>query len=322
MKPTSRILGATLSSLWAVHALAEDMKLATSKGCFSAVDGFLSQGSFTFQSQGHCQEICVGLKKPVMALTDGSDCWCGDLLPATSSQVSDSECGTACNGWPDQKCGGSSAFSVLLTGVNDNVGSAQDPSKSDSDTASQSQSQAASKPAPVPSTSLTPTTTPSPTAKPKPSSNPAAASAPQPETTQDKPPSTITRASTVVVTAPGQTQPASTSSPTDKPSKGPNTAGIAAGVVVGVVAICAIAGGLFFCLRRRKRRALEEAYTGNAANPFETEAESKAPPSSHSMTDSRLEPSVMMQRRQSDGSIADNQDYSRRILKVTNPDDT
>jgi cell wall integrity and stress response component len=29
---------------------------------------------------------------------------------------------------------------------------------------------------------------------------------------------------------------------------------------------------------------------------------------------------VMMQRRMSDGSIADNQDYSRRILKVTNPD--
>ncbi|KAL8799233.1 MAG: hypothetical protein Q9182_006035 [Xanthomendoza sp. 2 TL-2023] len=259
-----------------------------------------------------------------MALTGGSDCWCGDLLPATSSRVSDSDCGTACNGWPDQKCGGSSAFSVLLTGINDNVGSAQEPSKSDADTASLSQSTAPPKsaPAPSPSTSLTPTTTASPAAKPKPSSNAAAASAPQPETSQDKPPSTITRASTVVVTAPGQTQPASTSAATDKPSKGPNTAGIAAGVVVGVVAICAIAGGLFFCLRRRKRRALEEAYTGNAANPFETEAESKAPASSHSMTDSRLEPSVMMQRRQSDGSIADNQDYSRRILKVTNPDGT
>ena len=39
-------------------------------------------------------------------------------------------------------------------------------------------------------------------------------------------------------------------------------------------------------------------------------------PSSTSVTDSRLEPSVMFQRRMSDGSIADNQDYSRRILKV------
>ncbi|KAL8681275.1 MAG: hypothetical protein Q9186_002586 [Xanthomendoza sp. 1 TL-2023] len=218
--------------------------------------------------------------------------------------------------------GGSSAFSVLLTGINDNVGSVQEPSDSDADSGSQPQSQAPSKPAPAPSTSPTPTTTPSPAAKPKPSSNAAAAVAPQPDTSQDKPPSTITRASTVVVTAPGQTQPASTLGATDKPSKGPNTAGIAAGVVVGVVAICAIAGGLFFVLRRRKRRVLEEAYTGNAANPFETEAESKPPASSHSMTDSRLEPSVMMQRRQSDGSIADNQDYSRRILKVTNPDGT
>ena len=32
-------------------------------------------------------------------------------------------------------------------------------------------------------------------------------------------------------------------------------------------------------------------------------------------TDLRLDP-VMLQRRMSDGSIADNQDYSRRILKV------
>jgi len=36
--------------------------------------------------------------------------------------------------------------------------------------------------------------------------------------------------------------------------------------------------------------------------------------------DQRLDPVLLQQRRLSDGSIADNQDYSRRILKVTNPD--
>ncbi|KAL9003766.1 MAG: hypothetical protein Q9188_003371 [Gyalolechia gomerana] len=137
-----------------------------------------------------------------------------------------------------------------------------------------------------------------------------------PDSTKSKPPLTPP----VVVTASGQTQAAPVTVENHKTSKGPNTAGIAAGVVVGVVAICAIAGGLFFFLRNRKRRAIAEAYQSNSANPFETE--SKPPPSSCSMSDPRLEPSVMMQRRQSDGSIADNQDYSRRILKVTNPDGT
>ena len=219
----------------------------------------------------------------------------------------------------DHLGGGDNAWSVLLTGLDNNVESAEEATKSDADTDSKDsdpKSNPSPKAAPSPSTSSTSTsTTPSPAAKGKPSSDDAAAA--QPDATKDKPPSTITRASTVVVTAPGQTQPVSVSVETTQPSKGPNTAGIAAGVVVGVVSVCAIAGGLFFFLRRRKRRALEEEYQQHAVNPFEGETESKPPASSHSMSDSRLEPSVMMQRRQSDGSIADNQDYSRRILKAS-----
>ncbi|KAL8953606.1 MAG: hypothetical protein Q9222_000532 [Ikaeria aurantiellina] len=262
-----------------------------------------------------------------MGLTLGSNCWCGDLLPATSSKVSDSQCSTSCQGFPDNKCGGSNAWSVSLTGLNNNVGSVQD-SSSDSDSGSGSSSNAASSPAPKATTpSPTPSpattsTTPTPPAKSK--STAAAVAVAQPESTKDKPPSTVTRAATVVVTAPGQTQPAAAASGTHQASKGPNTAGIAAGVVVGVIVVCAFAGGLFFFLRNRKRRAAEEEYQRENANPFGAGAESITgpPASSCSMSDSRLEPSVMMQRRQSDGSIADNQDYSRRILKVTNPDGT
>jgi len=87
-------------------------------------------------------------------------------------------------------------------------------------------------------------------------------------------------------------------------------AGIAAGAVVGIIAVGAIIGGAWFYLRARKRRALEEEYRRNATiNSF------IKPGSASSISDSRLDPSVM-QRRMSDGSIADNQDYSRRILKV------
>lgn len=118
-----------------------------------------------------------------------------------------------------------------------------------------------------------------------------------------------TAAATVIATATATATPAKSSG-----SKGPNTAGIAAGVVVGVVAIAAIIGGGWLFLRTRRRRAVEEEYRRNAAmNNFTGGGK---PGSTPSLSDSRLEPSVMMQRRMSDGSIADNQDYSRRILKV------
>jgi len=123
---------------------------------------------------------------------------------------------------------------------------------------------------------------------------------------------------TVIVTAPA-------SSSTDVPAKkgsggGPNKAAIAAGVVVGIVVVAAIAGGLFLFLRNKRRRAVEEEYRRNAA--VSSFIGGGKPPTSSggasSFNDTRLDPSVMAQRRMSDGSIADNQDYSRRILKVTN----
>lgn len=104
---------------------------------------------------------------------------------------------------------------------------------------------------------------------------------------------------------------------TSKPEKsGPNVAGIAAGVVVGVIAAGAAIGGFFFFMRRKRNAEIEEEHRRNAAvNAF---ISGSKPPSSHgsiSMTDSRLDP-VMAHRRMSDGSIADNEDYSRRILRV------
>lgn len=68
-------------------------------------------------------------------------------------------------------------------------------------------------------------------------------------------------------------------------------------------------------MRNKKRREVEEEYRRNAAvNNFVTGG--KSPVSSGgSFTDTRLDP-TLANRRMSDGSIADNQDYSRKILKV------
>jgi cell wall integrity and stress response component len=106
---------------------------------------------------------------------------------------------------------------------------------------------------------------------------------------------------------------ATASAEAENSDNGPNKAGIAAGVVVGVVAIAAIIGGVWFFLRRRRQQQAEDDYRRNAANVNSFVNGGKT--SASSMNDSRLDPSFV-DRRQSNGSIADNEDYSRRILKV------
>ncbi|OAA65288.1 wsc domain protein [Niveomyces insectorum RCEF 264] len=123
--------------------------------------------------------------------------------------------------------------------------------------------------------------------------------------------SSSTSGPTVFVTPPAQT-----SAP--KKSGGTNVGGIAAGVVVGVVVVAAGVLGFFFFLRRRRNREIEEEYRRNAAvNAFFGNGKPPSSSGGYSGSDARLDP-VMSQRRLSDGSIADNEDYSRRILRVTN----
>lgn len=134
--------------------------------------------------------------------------------------------------------------------------------------------------------------------------------------------------------APSSTSPAKTSStssavseptadatestlPEEPEKKGKsNTAGIVAGTVVAVVVVLSAVGGVFLYMRRKRNKEIEDEHRRNAAvNAFIGK-----PPSTSdgmSMADARLDP-VLVQRRLSDGSIADNQDYSRRILRVTN----
>jgi cell wall integrity and stress response component len=234
-------------------------------GCYKTGVPLEDHGPYDFQSTGNCQGVCVGLKKPVMGLTDGTNCWCGDYLPPADAQVDDTECDTDCSGFDKEKCGGPRKWLIILSGSTKNRIDHWDPSSaSSSSSAVTSAAQATSAPA-----------------------------------------------KTVVVTP--------SELPSEKPkSSGPNKAGIAAGVVVGVVVLVGIVAGVLLVLRRRRRRAVEEEYRRQAAvNSFVSG--NKLHTSNSSMTDSRLDPEFMM-RRQSNGSIADNEDYSRRILKVTNPD--
>ena len=191
---------------------------------------------------------------------------------------------------------------MYLTGLNYNVG------HSDAGDDSSSPASSASSAAPTPTTTTTASTL---------------ATTP----TQGNGGTTaVTIVTSVLVSKPNQTSATvvyQTEVVKNPSSSGPNKTAIAVGVVVGVFALAGIIGGILLWLRNRRRA---ESDTENRrpipasgpANPFVGPGErSEKPPSTAvSIADSRLDPSAMFARRQSNSSIADNQDYSRRILKV------
>ncbi|TKA39677.1 hypothetical protein B0A54_08314 [Friedmanniomyces endolithicus] len=273
----------------------------TYQACYSSSAGLTDQGSFEYQTSSYCQNICVKQNQAVLGLSAGSDCWCGDTLPPASSKVDDSSCNKPCNGYGSQMCGGIGFYSIFLSGTEQSVpnAGASASSLSGSSTSTSDASISTSQP---PSSS-TPSTTATPSVV-----------------------TSVAPGQTVIVTQPASeaSSPAS-STPTPQPQPHTtNVAGIAAGVVIGVVAVAAIIGGLVFWLKRRKQQAAEDEYKRSTqVNAFMRGAgggagggEPKPPPTAYSnMSDSRLDPTAG--NRNSAGSIADAEDYSRRILRVS-----
>ena len=251
----------------------------TDEGCYSLAGSLQDQGSYLYQTQGYCQTVCTKLNKPVGATTRGSNCFCGDLLPPQNGKTDNDSCNTPCNGYGFATCGGQRSWSVFLTGLENSVGS--DDSASTTPTASSTSTSVAT-----------------------------SASMATHSTSQ----SVVTEAGqTIIVTAPGQATPTKSSQPAN--GGGPSKAAVAAGVVVGVIIIAALIGCALILARRQRRKAVEEEYKRNAAaNRFVAadKPEARGSPT----PDQRLDPSIMQHRRLSDGSIADNVDFSRRILQV------
>ncbi|KAG9245469.1 hypothetical protein BJ878DRAFT_533893 [Calycina marina] len=253
------------SSASPVNLKARQYRTQTLEGCYSSTGGAELNSTNLFNTDGYCQQMCYPLEKAVVLLSEGTKCWCGDLLPNNATLVSDSKCNVPCTGDEDTYCGG---YGGYYTVWNDGY-LLVEPDEAPLSTSSTSSS--------ISSTSAT-------------SSKSAA------------------QTTSVVTTAPAATS--STSSSGQDSST--NVAAVAAGTSVTLVALAAIGAGVFVFLRSKKRREIEEEHKKSAA---QNSAFQKPPLSAGSSFNSPLDP-VVMARRQSDGSIADNQDYSRRILKV------
>ncbi|KAJ9654305.1 Protein SLG1 [Neophaeococcomyces mojaviensis] len=238
------------------------------RDCYSSPGPLKQDNTNTFQTSGLCQTVCGNQNHAVMAITGGSTCYCGDMLPALDSQVDISFCNSPCQGFGQQSCGGIGYWQVYLTGLTGDVQTA-------------------------------------------PNSTTSSSSAPA---------STSTHAvqSTIIVTASATAKPpiaSGSNSGGSSGGSGPNKVGIAVGVVVGVIAVAAIAGAVIMYLKQKRRKEIEEEHKAAAAvNQFIGSR------SSDTKSDSRLDPSMASYRRESIGSIADERDFSRRILQVRNPD--
>jgi len=73
-------------------------------GCFSSQDPLIYRMQYTFDSSGSCQDVCYGESYNVLGLGNGTDCYCGNSLPAQASKVDDSQCNTPCVGFPNENC--------------------------------------------------------------------------------------------------------------------------------------------------------------------------------------------------------------------------
>ncbi|KEF62848.1 uncharacterized protein A1O9_00821 [Exophiala aquamarina CBS 119918] len=259
---------ALVLALTASPAMAQSATVAPGAiqtlGCYASADTLTEFGDSVGQSSGYCRDNCTQLASPapVMAITGGVTCYCGDELPALDQLVSDDKCNVKCMGYGVDDCGGMGYYQLYLTGLGANVHTA--PNSSTSASAGSSSTQ----------------------------------------------PAIVTRPGETVFVTPT----ASSDEPQPSSSSGPNKVGIAVGVVVGVLALAGIIGIVVFVVKRKRNREIEEEHRRNAANSFLSGKSDKSSP------DQRLDPSINIHGRQSIGSIADERDFSRRILQVRNPD--
>ncbi|KAF7719625.1 Uncharacterized protein PECH_003482 [Penicillium ucsense] len=271
-----------------------------------------SSVSSIYQSNGLCQKTCAGY---ALGVLQGNRCWCTNVAPSEASRKDVSECATGCPGYPADSCGndGKGVYAyvpVVGNSVTSTAGGGQSSSSTSSSSTSTSTSSSSS------STTTDPATT-------------SAGSLVTVETTL------AGLVKTITVPAPGAT------SAQDSSNHGGGSASLSggsiAGIVIGVLGGIALLGALIFMVffYRKRARAVSPIpstadmaeHRASQASSFSRGVFSQGPQDGsslgrkHTFTDNRLKTDIYPNGpRDSSVSLQDNEDYSRPVLRLTNPD--
>lgn len=288
-----------------------------SLGCFTDAGGKLAS-RYLYQSSSYCYNNCTDYQ---YIYIQNVNCYCTNTKPTNQGT-----CSFPCPGFGTDICGGSNAYSywenLLYIGSGD-ISSSSSSSKLSTKTSS-SQSSTSSTTA---TTSVSETTSKATTTSTELSHDVTTSSAPpQFETV------TNSAKETVFITKSGAASSSATASQSAAPIEDTKSGGISGGAIAGIVVgvfggIAALVAILIFWRRRNNQSAYTASRSPNHfVDPFGARAEDKmafghAPPDAFMAIDQRLNPVMLGERRLSEGSIADERDYSRKILRVANPDD-
>ncbi|KAJ5562893.1 ER membrane protein Wsc4 [Penicillium sp. DV-2018c] len=324
-------------------ALAQPFALAVNSFAYCATENTGSSYkavSDTFQSNGACKITCSDYAFGVL---QGKKCWCTNVVPSQKSQSKVSDCNTQCPGYPDDRCGSAAKGNYVYVEVvgNDPTSTAGGPPSTGTSSSSSSTSTSTRDPP------ITVTVT-----APESSTSESSSSASQTSTTSDD---TTTAPATVstqtnsggqvkTITVPGtvSTGGSDSSSANAGADSGKLSGGTIAGIVIGILGGIALIAALIFLILFYRKRA-------RAASPLPSQdmADNRASAGSSFMggffprgngegdagisparsgttfTDGRMKTNTVLYPngpRDSSVSLQDNEDYSRPVLRLTNPD--
>ncbi|KAI2637046.1 hypothetical protein GGS26DRAFT_604063 [Hypomontagnella submonticulosa] len=310
--------------------------------CASINTASMSGNSSIYQSDGLCHDFCFA--DFAFAVIKDSQCWCSNYEPDKSVQAEVSKCSKGCPGFPSDTCGGDGLWGYMSL------------DKKPSGTKGTSSSTMTPVPDPITKTVQNTVTVVPPvhstTAVPDSSSKTTAGSSTTPPPIQSF--ATVTEGGTVKTIYVTPTSVADTNTSPDANSSGMTTsqhglsAGAAAGIAIGVLAAVGIAvgAGFFFFFRRRRRQEQVDAiadspgsHRGSSAGMMSTpttamasvwdgdNASSGRRNSRFMPHDPRMDPYAVNiysrfdnKSHESINTLQDNHDYSRKVLRTTNPD--
>ncbi|KAJ5609324.1 Carbohydrate-binding WSC subgroup [Penicillium herquei] len=284
---------ALLPQAWAASTLAYCATENTGSS-FSAV-------SDTYQSNGACEGTCASY---ALGILQGKKCWCSNVAPASDTRKNTSECDSGCPGYPSDSCGNATMGVFAYVAIDDNsvTSTAADTTSSTSTSSSTSSSTEST----ITSAHIAVTTS------------------------SDGEVKTVT----INVAATSSADSNKGSSTSDKSSglSGGSIAGIVVGVIGGLALIAALVFLIFF-YRKRARSASPVPSQDMADRTSQGSSWSRGvfPGGSGgsslgrkaTFTDNRMKTDTVLYhngRRDSSVSLQDNEDYSRPVLRLTNPD--